>query len=315
MTRNRLRALHYDNVLVRRGEGLDGWPEEALFDAIVVFATAGQVGPSLLSQLAIGASLILPERPFRPEQHLVRFQRTAEDVYERSDLGLVRLVPRLGDLLVDAGLLERDIVEIAAHAATAAELMLGEQLIRDGDLEESDLYRVLALQGGRRFASIETLVRCADAELARSVSRVFAERHQVIPLLWSKGRPVVATCTPGSGLAELAQVFGASETETILVTPTDFRRFWSHLDLGHDQEDERSEFPPADVGDLLTATAGVDAHAVALLDALLLDAIAERAGDIHLETYEGRSACASASTANSTTARASSWTVRTCWPS
>lgn len=289
MTRNRLRALGYENVLVRRGEGLDGWIEEAPFDAIFVFATAGQVGPKLLAQLTVGGSLLLPERPFRPEQHLIVFQRTAEEVFERRDLGIVRLVPRIGDLLVDAGLAERDDVEIAAHAADAAGELIGERLMQDVDLEETDLYRALALQGGWRFASIETLVRCVDCSLARSVSRVFAERHQVIPLLWSEGRLVVATCTPDTGLAELAQVFGASETETVLVTPTDFRRFWSSVDLGH--ADEAGELPNLKgegEADLLTATAGVDAHAVSLLDALLLDAIAERASDIHLETYGGK---------------------------
>lgn len=288
MTRNRLRALAYDNVLVRRGEGLDGWPEEAPFDGIFVFATAGQVGPKLLAQLREGASLVFPERPFRPLQHLTCFRRTGKDEFSRSDLGEVRLVPRIGDLLVDAGLVERDLVEISAHAAKESGQLIGERLLHDTDLEEADLHRALALQGGWRFASIETLARCADPSLARSVSRVFAERHQVIPLLWSEGRLVVATCTPDTGLAELAQVFGASMTETVLVTPTDFRRFWSSLDLGHEDVGDLPGPGKAIEADLLTATRGVDAHAVALLDALLLDAIAERASDVHLETYDGR---------------------------
>ena len=288
--RNRLRALGHDNVLVRRGEGFDGWAEEAPFDAVFVQASSGQVGPQVLGQLAVGGSLVLAERPFRPEQRLMRMRRTSAEVFEREDLGTVRLVPRVGDLLVEAGLAERSSVEAAAAEASRRGEQIGAVLCRDHDVEESDLYRALALQGGHRFATLDTLTSVVDRGLVRSVSRAFAEKHLVIPVYRSEGRLVVATCTPETGLHELAQVFGAPTTEAVLVTPTDFRRFWSALDLGQVPtagEGPALTAPPVERDDLLAkGGADLDAHAVSLLDALLLDAIGERASDIHLEIYD-----------------------------
>lgn len=57
----RLRGLGYDNVHVRTGNGADGWPEHAPYDAIVVTAASGRgVPPALLDQLAPGGRLVIP---------------------------------------------------------------------------------------------------------------------------------------------------------------------------------------------------------------------------------------------------------------
>jgi len=50
-TRRRLDAMNYQNLLIRRGDGRKGWPEHALYDAIVVSAAFEQIEPELLSQL------------------------------------------------------------------------------------------------------------------------------------------------------------------------------------------------------------------------------------------------------------------------
>ncbi len=59
--RNRLARLGYaDRVRVRSGNGGDGWPDAAPFDAIVVTAAVQQVPRPLLQQLADGGCLVLP---------------------------------------------------------------------------------------------------------------------------------------------------------------------------------------------------------------------------------------------------------------
>ena len=56
-----LGELGYDNVEVRHGDGRDGAPDRAPFDAISVTAMAyGQVPPALLEQLAPGGVLVCP---------------------------------------------------------------------------------------------------------------------------------------------------------------------------------------------------------------------------------------------------------------
>jgi protein-L-isoaspartate(D-aspartate) O-methyltransferase len=57
----RLRRLGYSNVETRIGDGAQGWPEHAPYDAIVVTAAAWRrIPPALLDQLAAGGRLVIP---------------------------------------------------------------------------------------------------------------------------------------------------------------------------------------------------------------------------------------------------------------
>lgn len=56
----RLTALHLDNVFVRIGDGYQGWPEEAPFDAIIVTAAPERLPDDLVRQLRPGGRMIVP---------------------------------------------------------------------------------------------------------------------------------------------------------------------------------------------------------------------------------------------------------------
>ena len=56
----RLKALGYANVEVRAGDGYQGWPERAPFDAIIVTAAAEHIPPPLIKQLKEGGRLVIP---------------------------------------------------------------------------------------------------------------------------------------------------------------------------------------------------------------------------------------------------------------
>ncbi len=57
----RLRRLGYSNVETRIGDGAQGWPEHAPYDAIVVTAAAWRrIPPALIDQLAPGGRLVVP---------------------------------------------------------------------------------------------------------------------------------------------------------------------------------------------------------------------------------------------------------------
>lgn len=59
--RARLARLGYgDRIRLRTGDGVDGWPEAAPFDAIIVTAAVQEIPRPLLHQLAEGGSLVLP---------------------------------------------------------------------------------------------------------------------------------------------------------------------------------------------------------------------------------------------------------------
>ena len=56
----RLRALGFDNVHARLGDGYYGWEEAGPFDAIVVTAAAASVPPPLVAQLKPGGRMVVP---------------------------------------------------------------------------------------------------------------------------------------------------------------------------------------------------------------------------------------------------------------
>lgn len=75
--RERLDQLELENVVVKHGDGLLGWPEFAPFDAIVMAACPEQVPDVVLAQLAMGGRLIAPVGR-GTLQSLTLFQKTEE---------------------------------------------------------------------------------------------------------------------------------------------------------------------------------------------------------------------------------------------
>lgn len=93
--RQRLYRLGLHNVYLRHADGMEGWPTQAPFDAIVVTA-GGRIPSALYDQLAVGGVLVAPEQK-AGGQELVRVERTADGL-QRQGLGAVSFVPLLEGL-------------------------------------------------------------------------------------------------------------------------------------------------------------------------------------------------------------------------
>ena len=97
-----LRRLGYgpERVALRVGDGYEGWPEAAPFDAIIVTAAPTHVPPPLLAQLAIGGRLVIPVGPTHDLQELERWTRVREGddrgAFHQETLLPVRFVPFAG---------------------------------------------------------------------------------------------------------------------------------------------------------------------------------------------------------------------------
>ncbi|MCB9662962.1 MAG: protein-L-isoaspartate(D-aspartate) O-methyltransferase [Alphaproteobacteria bacterium] len=94
--RRSLRAAGCRDVEVRAGDGADGWPAHAPYDAIVVSAAASAVAPALLDQLAPGGRLVAPLGPPGGEQLLCVLRKDAGGEVRRDDVMAVAFVPLAG---------------------------------------------------------------------------------------------------------------------------------------------------------------------------------------------------------------------------
>ncbi|NNC70265.1 MAG: protein-L-isoaspartate(D-aspartate) O-methyltransferase [Flavobacteriaceae bacterium] len=90
--KNRLQQLGYPNVNVRIGDGYNGWPEEAPFDAIMVTAGAQQIPQPLIDQLGEGGRMIIPVGQTTYLQQLVLITKKNGKIRQENKLG-VRFVP------------------------------------------------------------------------------------------------------------------------------------------------------------------------------------------------------------------------------
>jgi protein-L-isoaspartate(D-aspartate) O-methyltransferase len=90
----RLARLGCANVHVRAGDGSQGWPEEAPFDAIVVSAAATFVPPPLIEQLAEGGRLLMPVGP--PHRQVLQLDIKSQGRVSTSNLLPCVFVPLVG---------------------------------------------------------------------------------------------------------------------------------------------------------------------------------------------------------------------------
>ena len=86
-----LQRLEYGNFRIRVGDGRQGWPEYAPFDAILVSAATAEVPPALFAQLREGGRLIAPIGP--PSSQELQLIRRVEGKPEVQILGGCRFVP------------------------------------------------------------------------------------------------------------------------------------------------------------------------------------------------------------------------------
>jgi protein-L-isoaspartate(D-aspartate) O-methyltransferase len=90
-----LAELGYRNVHVKTGDGYQGWPDAAPFDAILVTAAPDHVPAALKQQLKVGARLVLPVGGTRG-QELLMITRI-EDGWVEERLFPVLFVPMTGE--------------------------------------------------------------------------------------------------------------------------------------------------------------------------------------------------------------------------
>ena len=92
----RLAGAGYRNVMTRIGDGYQGWPEAAPFDAVMVTAAARDIPLALVEQLKPGGKLVIPVGAQGSHQELLVITKSADGKTQTRRVLAVRFVPLTG---------------------------------------------------------------------------------------------------------------------------------------------------------------------------------------------------------------------------
>lgn len=197
---------------------------------------------------------------------------------------------RLGEILVELGIVTDDQISQALELPRAGNERLGDVLLREGLVQPRDLLRALASQYDLEFVDLDD--HPLDADLTQAVPVHLSRRHRAIPVWRADGRIVVAMANPADVLAldDIRSALG----ERVRPVMADGRQISAVIDrLGH--SDTRVQEAIEAAVDNAAANAVVEsqptetieveekAPIVKFVELLLSKAVQERASDIHIE--------------------------------
>lgn len=90
----RLSTVDFDGIQIRVGDGREGWPEAAPFDAIYLTVAVEKLPPVLFDQVATAGRLLAPVGG-TGRQTLTSFERLPSGEFDRSEHGQVQFAPLL----------------------------------------------------------------------------------------------------------------------------------------------------------------------------------------------------------------------------
>jgi len=292
---NRFNKLGLSNVVLRIEDGSGGASDLGPYDRILVSSPRIVDKTRLLGQLARGGSLIALEQGENSTHLLTRYDIADTDATLRRELALVDLSRDTGMTLLDMGMVDQVMLSEARRLAHHKKLPVIDVLRDKLNIEDTALYRRLAEENGMLFAPIEELLPQVQPRLMNDFSRSFLDGHHLIPLKVDDHSLHVVTDDPDSSVDDIFHMYPYDRVHKILVTPNDFKRLWTTVELslqgsvkqlwGPAAEPEKAD----DINDICSRENNrVEAHLITLCDALLLDAVSEGASDLHIEPYKER---------------------------
>ncbi len=157
-------------------------------------------------------------------------------------------------------------------------------------LKNRPLYEAIAKERQMVLLDYDSLIQQVDPALFRQFSRIFLDRSHALPVNISENQLLVVTDDPDADFTELAVMNGNGQIRLALLTPEDFNRLWTQLDVStkaqsraQSEQNKRNEEGYSD-----TKPNPINPYLVTLYDALLMEAISEHASDIHIECYQQR---------------------------
>ncbi|MBI4051782.1 MAG: Flp pilus assembly complex ATPase component TadA, partial [Elusimicrobia bacterium] len=216
---------------------------------------------------------------------------------------------KIGELLVQNGILTDEQLNRAVRFQSQANCLLGEAVVRMGFATEEAIAVTLSKQLGIPYASIENQILKPerDQSLEKVVSEKFARDHCILPLFLENGTMVVAMADPMNVVVlDNLKLLSGMEIQPFIATRAQILRTIDEFYTGGSRNliDKAMEVSsaPGKEGDIDLEMDSVEekldldkvvakaqgAQVVGLVNAVLKQALSERASDIHLENYDER---------------------------
>lgn len=202
---------------------------------------------------------------------------------------------RLGDLLVDAGLINEDQLQETLAKQKGSNKRLGEVLIDEGVITEAELIEALRMQLGIEFVDLSQID--IDPDMSRVLSKNVARQYNVVPIKTTLEEVYLAMSDPLNFLAiEAVKAATRKRVVPVLATNDAIQRAIMTL-YGNEgaaraiEEMKREVRTTDDTSSFSTSTLGEETDAqsaptVRLVNSIIERAATERASDIHLEPRE-----------------------------
>jgi general secretion pathway protein E/type IV pilus assembly protein PilB len=198
---------------------------------------------------------------------------------------------RLGELLVQQGLITTDQLSIVLAEQRHNNIPIGRLLVRLGFVTESAIRDIMARTIGQESIDLAQVV--ADPEALKLVSQDFARRNRVLPIAYDPADQVLTVATTEIfnvvAMDQLRAMLGPQiEIKTQLASEAQLEDYTDHFygyELSVDGILKEIETGEIDYESLQTAGGGDEytQPMVRLVNALLVDAVKRGASDIHFE--------------------------------
>ncbi|WP_283408554.1 type II secretion system ATPase GspE [Anoxynatronum buryatiense] len=198
---------------------------------------------------------------------------------------------RLGDLLVETGIITPDQLKDALTIQKESNKKIGEVLVEEGYISEKQIIEVLEFQLGIPHMDLEKTY--IDPEMPRLISEKMARRHNLIPITQTDNRLMVAMADPLNIFAvDDVKIATGMQVDPVIASKEDIL---NAIGLYYEKEsaekalEEFDETYTSDFFDDLNeeTLANVEkAPVVKLLNSVIRQAIKMKASDIHIEPLE-----------------------------
>src|SRR5690625_4366785 len=191
---------------------------------------------------------------------------------------------RLGDLLVDAGLITSEQLKSALEEKSPSE-KLGDTLLRVGYLTEQQLIEVLEFQLGVPHVNITQYP--IEQETVQLVPKDLAMRHQVMPIRTEDNQLFIAMSDPMDYyvIEELRMATGYQIVPAIATKDSLQRAISKYYEFQESLEEALGDIAPEEAAEEAGIT-DEDAPVVRLVNQIISNAVTERASDIHFDPQE-----------------------------